>query len=956
MTTALHLGEDLDFATPSRPDGRLLIVDLLNDLERLAGHLRSELERRSWLNAYLLTAGMNQVTEDYLQADDYLLRKAADHLAIAPRPLGWLGQRALRGGDSWRIAMRSWLPHQRRLMEWQADLASLVDRFADIVVASEPLPDEERTTELHAMRVLARCATLPPALRQALIRLPSCFRSFDQRPEDVRRLVAKLIALGYGPGTPIASVGVRTSGSYLGPLAAAYLRHEGFADVVALTVRPGDPMAARDRRTVRQVARRGGLVLLTDDPPTTGGSFDRAARELGHAGVPLASIILLVPLLDSAKSLPAKIGRHRHLLLPWEEWAIHDQMTQREVGKSLAGLIGPRYTVDHVKRVAGPAVRGGRGHIEARFRVLFRDRAHGVQSEGDVHVAGVGLGYLGDHSLAVAKRLTRLVPKVYGVHQGLMFRSWIAPGRRIQPNSGAPDAELLRPFLKYVQARAAALKVSQDTSLQLRGRLPVWEVASNILSRAFGRAWVWARVPLVDPVVKRILAADDPAVVDGSMDPRNWYFAEGRTHRLVKIDFDRRAFSNLDLCSYDSVFDIASLAADLEIEAVDGGRPAVRPQLLREAYVEMTGQPISAERWLLLQLVHLWDRLRIEPGRDVALSRALARASQRYFAESFFGGIESAPRGRLCALDLDGVMETESLGFSSLSRSSAVSLRALLLHDYRPIPVTGRSLAEVRERCSAFGLVGGVAEYGSVTYHHARGTVTSLVSTQQLAELARLREVFRGLEGIRIDDDHQHSIRVYRYGLDGGRVAPTLAFIQQVLAGQGMLDSITLHVGDAQVDLVAAGIDKANGLTALLSQLGINVRDSAWRALALAVGDGLADIPMFNMADLAAAPAHAPAAVVRAAGRVMPGPYQAGLADAVAALLGHRPGSCPVCSAPALAPNAEAVITLLSAQERGLSSMVLAAIGLAIGGRPRRARISSSQRAIVAGREESGPR
>jgi hydroxymethylpyrimidine pyrophosphatase-like HAD family hydrolase len=571
-------------------------------------------------------------------------------------------------------------------------------------------------------------------------------------------------------------------------------------------------------------------------------------------------------------------------------------------------------------------------------------------------VAGVGLGYLGEHSLAVAKLLTRLVPKVYGVHEGLMFRSWIPTGRRIQTNSGLPGAEDLRPFLIYVQARAEALKVAQDTSLRLRGRLPVWEVASNILSRAFGRAWAWARVPLVDPAVKRILAADEPTVVDGSMDPRNWYIANGRTHRLVKIDFDRRAFSNLDLCSYDSVFDIASLAADLEIEAADADRPAVRPQRVREAYADLTGQSISAERWFLLQLVHMWDRLRNEPGREVALSRALARASQRYFAETFFNGTQSATRGRLCALDLDGVLETESLGFASLTHSSAVSLRALLLHGYRPLPVTGRSLAEVRERCSAFGLVGGVAEYGSVIYHHELGTVSSLVSISQLRALSRLREILRKVEGVRVDDDHQHSIRIYRLGSNGTRLAPSLALINGLLTEQGMLGSLTVHVGDAQVDLVAAGVDKEVGLRALLSQLGIDAASDGPRPLALAVGDGLADIPMFSLAQLAAAPAHAPAAVRRAAGRGMPRPYQAGFADAVTTLLGHRPGSCAVCSMPVLSPDAEAMMTLLSAQERGLASMASAALRLALSGRSRPSREAPFQPTIVGRHEDFGSR
>ena len=121
-------------------------------------------------------------------------------------------------------------------------------------------------------------------------------------------------------------------------------------------------------------------------------------------------------------------------------------------------------------------------------------------------------------------------------------------------------------------------------------------------------------------------------------------------------------------------------------------------------------------------------------------ARALARASQRYFAELFFDSTRSATRGPLCALDVDGVLETEGLGFSSLTapalsafaRSSPTGIGRLL--------VSGRSLAEVRDRCSAFGLAGGVAEYGSAFYDHELGTVGSLLTADaQLNDLEQLR-------------------------------------------------------------------------------------------------------------------------------------------------------------------------------------------------------------------------
>ena len=47
----------------------LLLTDLLNDFEELTALFPFELRKQSWLNAYLLSAGMSQIVEDYLYAD-----------------------------------------------------------------------------------------------------------------------------------------------------------------------------------------------------------------------------------------------------------------------------------------------------------------------------------------------------------------------------------------------------------------------------------------------------------------------------------------------------------------------------------------------------------------------------------------------------------------------------------------------------------------------------------------------------------------------------------------------------------------------------------------------------------------------------------------------------------------------------------------------------------------------
>lgn len=896
----------------------LLVINLLNDLDGLAGLLQTELERGSWLNAYLLAAGMGQVAQDHVQADRYLLRKAGEYLALEGNPLGVTGLWALRAVDNTSRALRRIRSPDRLIERWVSDLLGLADQLA-LAVLTGGAPQHDRDAIAgEGRRVLEGCRALPTELRRAVVRLPSCFRSFDQQPEDMERLARKFAAIEPDRMRPIAVVGVRTSGSYLGPLVAASLRTQGFHDVVALTVRPGSPVGSLERKALRRIKQRRGLALVVDDPPTTGHSLNMAARELIRLGVRPEAVILLVPLLAGADDLPEAIERQHCVVLEWAEWSIHDRLADHNVRAALDSLVGPDRAVAFAERTDTDKA-GRRGHVQARYRVTLVDRFSGKRTNSEVHVSGVGLGYFCGPSLAVVERLRGFLPYVYGVDGGLLFRDWMPGAQFFDPTAAVGDSEVIDPFVGYVLARSSALRVPEDTARRLRGRLPVWEAASNLISRAFGRAWAWARIPLVDPVVKECLRVDTPSLIDGSMDPDHW-FVDSRPPRLVKVDFDRRAFANLDLACFDAVYDLACLAADMEVATVSRVGGAVHPGRFRAAFENAGGPPISAERWFLLQLVHLWDRLRLGEGAELALRRAMSRAAQRYFAEIFFQGVTSGGEGPLCALDLDGVLETETIGMSSLTSSSAVALQALLRHRYRPVLMTGRSLDEVRERCGAFNLAGGVAEYGSVVYDHVGRDVTSTVSERQLRDLARAREAVERLAGMSVDHAYGHSVRAYYQGTAGERRAPPVELIERTLGPLGLNGLIEVIPGDSQVDLIAAGVSKAAALVTLAKRIGTGSPDGAM-AIALAVGDRPPDISAFSLARLAVAPAHAPRAVRAAATRPAPRPYQAGFADAVEDLLGHRPGSCPVCRTPAMPSTRADLLALISAQERGVRSM-----------------------------------
>jgi hydroxymethylpyrimidine pyrophosphatase-like HAD family hydrolase len=532
----------------------------------------------------------------------------------------------------------------------------------------------------------------------------------------------------------------------------------------------------------------------------------------------------------------------------------------------------------------------------------------------------VGQGYLGAHSLAVTRRLATFSPHVFGLRDGLLYREWLPEERRAGSPPGERELAIADSIAAYVAKRRRALAVEEDISLHLAGDQPAWEVASTILSRVYGRARLAARPLLTDRVAKRLLRVERPSVVDGNTDLDRWFIDEHDDARVTKLGPAERSFWHLGLACFDAAFDLAGATA-----RASDARFARR---LRQAYVAETGERVDEERWLLYELAHLWGRGRTDPHEAAALRRAAARALQRYFGEVYLDGV-APPRasGPLCALDLDGVLETEHLGFPSLAPAAARSLRALLSHGYRPVVASGRSAGEIVERCRAYGLAGGVAEYGAAIYETAGDRLRVLLPAEGARTLDRVRAVLRTLEGVHVDPDYRYTVRAFRLG--GGRprgldAATTARALSAVRSG-----AIAAIEGDCQTDFTIAAVDKGVGVRALAEGLGAGARRSNGRPLAFAVGDAATDLSAFDLAAIAFAPAHAKAVMRGAAVTITRRPYQSGLEEAVGKILGHRPGGCARCAPPRLTLERELLMRVLGAQERGRIGMGVQAVGLA---------------------------
>jgi hypothetical protein len=866
------------------------------------------------VDAYLLAAGALQLAEDAAEGTAWSVRRLQGHLESTARatPVRAAVTASAGGLDAWtEAALRG--PVRRGLRRWTAELADLTESLADLVVqaretgAREAGPAPSAAVTAAAERLYPALRRMPGARRllaEAVIRQPSCFRSFDLHPADVVELVRRFAERHTRRERPLLVVGVRTSGSYLAPLAASALRRLGYGAVTAGTSRPGGALLPGRGAAVRAVARGGGAVLLLDDPPVTGGAVGAVARRAARAGFPPEAVIPLLPVFGDAEPgeeralIPGPLRAYPCVVLPGSEWHVRARLRGPALEAAVAAVLAPGERLLGVRAGAqGPLIRWRHLSVPVDARVAD---AHGAERTLRLVAEWAGVGHFGRHTAELARALDGFVPTVLGFQDGLLLRERL-PGEDPEAEAGAPVAVPPEVVTEYLVTRQKRLAVPADRSGRLAGRQPVWEVAARVLAPAFGRLAPLARPLLLDPVARALLAAPEPSLTDGRPDPALW--AADGAGRWAKLRWAEGSFSNLDLAGYDPLHDLAGAA----LHTPDGGAA------LLAVYRERTGAEVPAARWCLLTLVHGWNAVRLAasgalpPEAAQRARQAQARAVQRFLSEVYGLAELPEPTGPWCVLDVDGVLETDVLGFPAGSPRGALALRALRAHGYRTLLATGRSAPEVADRCAAYGLVGGAGEYGAVTV--VAGAAQAEAEPYAETEAGRaLAARLAALPGVELDPRFRGCVRAFRRP-SGGLPAETVA---EVLRDPAVRGRFTAVPGDAQTDFLPSGVDKAVGVRALLARLG-----EPDAVPVLAVGDGEADVGLLRWARAGFAPANVHPALRASGVPVLRRAYQSGLFDAVARLIGHRPGDCPRCRVPEPEPLARFLLGVLAVPEAG---------------------------------------
>ena len=317
-------------------DGPVL-ADLLLDLREVFAWLIECVRLDQSLDGFLFAAGAAQIIEDHLQRDPLSLRRSAKRVAgLAARPM-------LATADA-ADAVRAILPSRRRTLEWLALVVACGTCW--LTGSSGAARTETGSGSPHDVaqlqNLLGGSHTAGGGSSAVAVVFPR------PRPAPIRRYRA---GRGVRADAEPSRAGrsddswVRTLGSYSGPLVAAALRAEGIAAAIGST-RPGHPLLPGHAEALAGVMSRGGHVALIDDPPNTGGSLRDSAALLESYGVARDAITMLMPLFGGGA--PAALEHYRRIELPFDRWAIHQQLSPRAIEGTMRTFWRKHFECDEV--------------------------------------------------------------------------------------------------------------------------------------------------------------------------------------------------------------------------------------------------------------------------------------------------------------------------------------------------------------------------------------------------------------------------------------------------------------------------------------------------------------------------------------------------------------------------------------------------------------------------------
>lgn len=863
-----------------------LIARLSNELEWFPALGEEWQKQESRINLYLLTCAIGCTVADSL---------SPRLLSFAKLELRWpRAAFALRAaGKIALVAERfhCWL-FDRSVWKWQREWEGCVELSCEILL-NELGADSPQTAQLAALsQALARRA-LPGKLRSSRMQLPSGFRAQDLTHHDAIALADAFDRTHSDRGGEVAIVGARTAGAYFAPLMHSRLKQRGWKSMWT-SIRPKKGLGHWEKNRLRAMAGRTTRVIIADDHPDTGETIGLMIGLLGECGIERRKITVAVPSHEAQSDPAALTGGYADVELV--TIAAQDSYKHRLLaGETLRPLLEQLVSGEHCgaqmidDEPTNAVNRALEAHLHDDFQVHMK-RVYALKTpDGKIHrvlVKSAGWGWLGYHAYLAGTRLHEFVPKVYGLHEGMLFSEWIEA-------VGCP-AEAGGNFVGHVAAYTAArvklLSLAEDAAVvQMTAGADGGYTLAKVLRGVYPP---YLRQLKMRALRNKLMAYGTPqaAFIDGNLRAGEW-LSDGNKPR--KIDYEHHGFGNPSPNLVDATYDLALASLQLNLS-----RQAQR-QLLEE-FISLTGDEGAGERMVLhavgcghlaaeLARFHLCRAGTENSRRQHEAAHIKACNFLTYTLAGFCAEQYGQPRPEewtrcLFFMDLDGVFDRSSMFFPHTTTSGMTALATLNREGYSVVLNTGRPVAHVRQYCSSYAMAGGIAEYGCVFVDQINQRETLLVDEESCEKLAWLRQRLECESGVFLDQTYEVAIRAYRFE-NCRAVGLPQAFIHELLLDFPQLTFLSSPV-DTYIFPNEAG--KGSATRSVMERLSVDRQSCA------AIGDSMADLEMLGSVGKAYVPANASKPMRREALQrrysVLNAPFQRGLLQAVQELTGHAQG------------------------------------------------------------------
>lgn len=899
---------------------------LADELGRVAAVREAWQQREVMTNVFLFSCALLNSIDDYISGPTYRLPRSVLSLPFSKALLG-VAERITALLRRRRISLTErWKAH------WQPEFERYLQQFLSEGDASQ----EAIKQSAQILAALLRLR-LPHDLRAQIVRLPSAFREQGLTHFDVMSLGRKFVDHFPDRQQPILIAGLRTAGSYFAPLLCASLKITGYQHVNVMTMRPKRGLAARERAELMHYANAQHIMVLLDEPPDSGWTLAAALQQVREADCLPEKLVILVPVRTTRRDWETRFASTplniTILSLQPAEWHKQHLLAPEMVEQRLRAYF-LRGKCRSLTIAASPAEYefNARLQLSSTERTRFK-RVYDVRLETEdaltqtryVLAKSVGWGWLGYSAFLAGARLTGLVPSVLGLREGVIYIEWLPQPAAISFHR----SQFIERAAKYVAARTLHLRLGSDPmpALGLDSQNVCLDLAQKILCKVYG-PWI-AR--LMRSRVRRRLSqwpCPVPTLIDGKMSSCEWVLGHSGP---LKTDFEHHGFGKYEVNIHDPAYDLADIVLSF------GLSPSEEQQLIG-GYTDRTDDTDLKIRLFTSKLIagirSMDSALRLL--NQTGSSDKASGLNKQYLCAWNFLTLECARFcGNLCSrpesprwfsplvvLDIDGVLDRRYFGFPTTTAAGIRALRLLHAHGFAIAANTGRSASEVEAYCAAYGLAGGVAEYGSYIFDAVSDRGLKLVSARALEQLEELRQALRQIPGVFLNDGYENSIRAFTYDRQGTVPLPNL-MISTLMASLN-LDGLRSFQTTIDTTIVSNDVDKGTGLRALLefaAQDNLEI---------IAVGDSEPDLAMFRVAGKNFAPLHVDRSIFdRVHGcRIADRPYQLGLL-AIAKSVIHPDGkSCRKCASGnfAVGNNDELFLDLLHAADKTKSMLLLRAL------------------------------